>query len=150
MADGGTTKVSGWEWIKGVMDSGASASVAHPSTCEAYNLVASPGSTAGQNYTSASGDLIPNLGEKTIDVVTDDGIESQLKYQVADVSRTLNSVSEICDAGGTSEGQYVLFSKWGGLVVNPATGRQTPFEREEGIYTHGMWVKPKSVFTRPE
>ena len=134
------------------MDSGASESVAHPSLCEAYEVTESVGSRAGQNYTSASGDVIPNLGEKVLDVVTEDGVESKVKYQAADVSRTLNSVSEICDAGGSGEGQYVLFTKWGGHIFNPSTGRQTPFQREDGIYTLEMWVKPKAapVFTRPE
>ena len=96
------------------------------------------------NYVSASGDLIPNLGEKVISVVSNDGKESFVKCQIADVSRTLNSVSEICDAGG-EQGQYVLFNKWGGAVMNPVTGRQTPFAREGGIYTLEMWVKPNGV-----
>ena len=141
---------SGWQRIKGVMDSGASESVAHPSECPEYEVVPSSGSKMGQKYTSASGDTIPNLGEKILDVVTEDGIETQIKYQAADVSRTLNSVSEVCDAGG-ADGQYVLFSKWGGSIWNPVTGRCTPFAREGGIYTLDMWVKPKSAsgFTRP-
>ena len=140
----------GWRRIKGVMDSGASASVAHPSECPDYEVVPSAGSKIGQEYTSASGDPIPNLGEKTLDVVTDDGIETQIKYQAADVSRTLNSVSEVCDAGGP-EGQYVMFTKWGGSIWNPVTGRTTKFAREGGIYTLDMWVKPKAAsgFTRP-
>ena len=142
------TPESGWEKIKGVMDSGASESVAHPSVCPAYEVSESVGSKAGQNYTSASGDIIPNLGQKVLDVVSDDGRETKVRYQAADVSRTLNSVSEICDAGDPVNGQYVIFSKWGGYVYNPSSGRQTPFEREQGIYTMEMWVKPKSGFTR--
>ena len=141
----------GWEVIKGVMDSGASESVTCPSTCPDYEAVPSRMSKAGLNYVSASGDPIPNLGEKMIQVMTGNGKESTAKYQVADVSRTLNSVSEICDGGGDM-GQYVLFNKWGGAILNPATGRQTPFQREDGIYILEMWVKPRgsdSVFPRP-
>ena len=48
---------------------------------------------------SASVDIIENLGEKVIDVVMDDGVETKVKYQSADVKRALNSISEICDAG---------------------------------------------------
>ena len=142
------SSTGGWKYVKGVMDSGATDSVIHPSECEEYEIQESPGSKAGQNWTSASGGVIPNLGQKILDVVTEDGIESQVKYQAADVSRTLNSITEICDAGG-EEGQYVIFSKWGGTVYNPTLKRQTPFEREGGIYTMGMWVKPKLGFTRP-
>ena len=62
-------KTNGWEVIQGVMDSGASESVANPKTCEQYEARPSSGSKAGMNYVSASGDLIPNLGEKVISVV---------------------------------------------------------------------------------
>ena len=140
--------VGGWKFIKGVMDSGATDSVIHPSECADYEIQESAGSKAGQKWTSASGGVIPNLGQKILEVLTEDGVESRMKYQAADVSRTLNSITEICDAGG-EEGQYVIFSKWGGTVYNPSSQRQTPFEREGGIYTMGMWVKPKSGFTRP-
>ena len=134
------------------MDSGAANSVAHPDMCPQYPVRPSAGSKAGVEYTSASGGVIPNLGEQTLEIVTQDGREAQVRYQSADVSRTLNSVSEICDGGGAG-GQYVLFSKWGGQVLNPETGRRMAFDREGGIYTMGMWVrpndKPASVFPRP-
>jgi len=143
----------GWQRIRGVMDSGASESVAHPSMCPQYRVKPSAGSTAGQKYVSASGDVIANLGEQVLDAETDDGMPTKIRYQSADVSRPLNSVSEICDAGG-SDGQYVVFSKYGGVIMNLETGRKTPFSRVDGIYELGLWVKPPpseeaSVFPRP-
>ena len=90
------------------------------------------GSKAGHSYVSTCGDVIPNLGEQVLDILTD-GKESKVKYQAADVSRALNSISEICDAGGT-DGQYVLFTKWGGTILNPETGRK------EGWYIHHGYV----------
>ena len=78
----------GWEVLKGVMDSGASESVTCPKTCTQYEAVPSRMSKAGMNYVSASGDIIPNLGEKMIQVMTEDGKESTAKYEVAGVSRT--------------------------------------------------------------
>ena len=82
-----------------------------------------------------------------------DGRACQLKYQMADVTRPLNSVSEICDAGGV-EGQHVVFGRYGGCIINLDTGRRTPFSREEGIYILDTWTKPPkngpaSVFRRP-
>jgi hypothetical protein len=109
--------------------------------CPQYPVQPSPGSIAGESYTSASGDDIPCLGQQILPVVTADGREAQVQYQSADVSRALNSVSEICDGGG-EEGQLVLFSKWGGAILNLDTWNKTYFEREGGIYTMGMWVKP--------
>ena len=88
----------------------------------------------------------------------EDGHKTQIRYQACDVTRTLNSVSEICDAGG-EEGQYVLFAKRGGMIINPVSGRRAPFAREEGIYPFDMWAEPKererddggiaAGFTRP-
>ena len=134
---------TGWRRVKSVMDSGASESVQHPDEVPEVEVRPSPGSRIGQRYTSASGDEIPNLGEKILDVVTKEGIEFKTKYQAADVSRTLNSVSEVCDAGGP-EGQYVIYSKWGGQIWNPQTRRTMPFEREGGIYTLDTWVRVPS------
>lgn len=131
--------------VKGVMDSGASESVAPPNMCPHYPIVPSPGSLVGQKYMSASEDLIDNLGEQNLDIVTEWGKEGQAKYQIAEVSRPLNAVSEICDGGG-EQGQHVVFGKYGGVIVNPETGAQTPFSREDGVYTLEFWVKPKSGF----
>jgi hypothetical protein len=143
----------GWVYVKGVVDSGASASVAHPGLCPEYPVNPSAGSRSGQRFVSASGDVIENLGEQCLDVVTEDGSEGQVLYQSADVARPLNSVTELCDAGG-KDGQLVVFSKWGGMIWNPATNRRVPFQREDGVYQLGFWVKPKkkegeaSGFTR--
>ena len=78
-----------------------------------------------------------------VDVVLEGGTECQMKYQVADVNRPLNSISEICDAG--QDGQVVIFGRAGGAVLNLTTGEQTPFRRKEGIYVLDAWVKPRTV-----
>jgi len=137
----------GWVRIKGVMDSGASESVAPPSMCPHYPVQESPGSKVGQCYLSASDDTIPNLGEQVLDVVTHGGSESTAKYQMAEVTRPLNSVSEICDGGG-EYGQYVIFGKYGGAIMNLETGMATHFEREDGVYCLDLWVKPRPGFQR--
>jgi len=132
----------GWRKITGVMDSGASQSVAPPEMCPEYEVIPSVGSRAGQHYVSASDDIIKNLGEQHLDVVMSTGKETVARYQIADVVRPLNAISEICDAGG-EDGQHVVFGKHGGAVINLKTGEHTPFSREEDIYTMDMWVKPK-------
>ena len=133
---------AGWVKVEGVMDSGASESVAPPTMCPHYEIRPSPGSLAGQKYVSASEDFICNLGEQELDIVTEEWKESKVKYQIAEVTRPLNAVSEICDAGG-EDGQLVIFGKSGGIIYNPATGSQTAFTRKDGIYCLEFWVKPK-------
>ena len=115
--------------------------------CPNHVIKPSPGSIAGQKYLSASEDLIPNLGEQDLDIVTNEGRESMVKYQIADVTRPLNAVSEICDGGG-AQGQWVIFGKHGGVIYNPMTGAQTEFYREDGIYCLDFWVRPPG-FQRP-
>jgi len=134
----------GWVKVTGVMDSGASESVAPPSMCPHYPVEPSPGSLIGQKYISASDDLIDNMGQQHLEIVTGDGSEGVAKYQVAEVSRPLNAVSEICDAGG-EHGQVVMFGKYGGEILNLESGKRTPFNREDGVYTWDFWVKPKGV-----
>ena len=92
-------EADGWLKVKGVMDSGASESVAHPSMCPDYDVQPSPGSRRVQKYTAANGESIPNLGEQVLNVVQMDGRVGHIKYQSCDVNRPLNSLSEICDAG---------------------------------------------------
>jgi hypothetical protein len=143
----------GYIEVRGVMDSGASESVAPPSMCPHVKITPSAGSLIGQKYVSASDDILPNLGEQTLDVVLPTGHDGHVTYQMADVARPLNSVSQICDGGGDA-GQIVIFGRHGGTIVNLESGSQTPFQREQdGVYSMNFWVKPEqaptSVFPRP-
>jgi len=110
--------------------------------CPTCPIEESEGSRRGPEYMSASEDTMPNLGERKLEGVLDSGRPIALKYQIADVSRALNAVTEICDAG-----HHVIFGRRGGVIVNLESGRTTPFEREGNIYCLDYWVKP---FTRQE
>ena len=86
---------------------------------------------------SASENTLPNLGEQKLEGVLDSGKPIALKYQIADVSRARNAVTEICDAG-----HHVIVGRRGGVIVNHESGRTIPFEREGNIYCLDYWVKP--------
>ena len=135
----------GWIKVRSVMDSGCGKSVAPPGMCPWHPIVESEGSKRGQEFVSASEDVLPNLGEQHLEVVMPNGRETAVNYQMADVSRALNSISEICDAGHPDFGHHVVFGRHGGMVVNLETGMTTPFERDVNIYCMDFWVKP---FTR--
>ena len=75
-----------WVLVRGTMDSGASQSVAPPEMCTSYTIRESAGSKRGQKYTSASNDEIPNLGEQFLNAILEDGRETQVRYQIVDVS----------------------------------------------------------------
>ena len=131
----------GWVQVRSIMDSGCGASVAPPGMCPTYPIEESEESRRGQEFLSASENTMPHLGEQKLEVVLDSGKATALKYQIADVSRALNAVTEICDAG-----HHVIFGRRG-VIVNLESGRSTPFQREGNIYCLDYWVKP---FTRQE
>ena len=97
---------------------------------------------------TADGTRIPNLGQKTLETVSEDG-STQLSqtFQIADISRPLTSVGELADAGN-----LVVFGRKGGFIVNSDTGRRLNFQREHGVYFLKTWsqepASSTSVFSR--
>ena len=142
MLKGWCREEAGWTKVRSVMDSGCGCSVAPPGMCPAYPILESEGSRRGQEFVSASEDVLVNLGEQKLNVELEDGEESLFKYQIADVSRALNSIAEICDGGHPDYGHRVVFGRRGGMILNLETGKETYFDREKNIYCLDYWVKP--------
>ena len=127
------------------MDSGAAAPVAPPNMLPNVKVEPSPGSLRGQNYTSASQHKLKNFGQQTIRACTEDGDETEVLFQIADVSKPLVSVSSMCERGNR-----VLFGRSGGVVQNLQTGKEIPFYRQNGMYVLSMWLMDSDQgFTRP-
>ena len=137
-----------WVKVDSVMDSGADAPVAPPSMLPNVKIEPSPGSIRGQNWVSASKHRLKNLGQQKIKACTEEGEETEVLFQIADVSKPLVSVASICERGNR-----VLFGKVGGVVQNLRTGREIPFYRRNGIYILTMWLQdgdePEQPFARP-
>ena len=103
----------GWVKIRAVVDSGAGQSVGPRSLADPSKIKPSAGSKAGQCFTSASGDSLPNEGELVLAAVSEDGRSMQATFQVADITRPLLSVSKICEKGhmlclGNMEASYSM------------------------------------------
>ena len=98
-------------------------------------VVPSEGSKAGLTYGCAGGSDIKNEGEQALPLTTNNGCNADLTFQVADVSKTLASVSRICD-----KGNRVVFIKGGGVIQNLRTGIITPVRRRGGIYVLDLWL----------
>ena len=122
--------------VDSVVDSGASEPVAPPTMAPNAVIRSSAGSRRGQKYTSASKHKLPNLGEQLLNAVTESGTETNVLFQIADVSRPLVSVSAICEMGNR-----VIFGKTGGVVQCLTSGKETPFHRKNGIYVLSMWIR---------
>ena len=125
LVQGWRREEEGWVRVRSVMESGCGVSVAPPGMCPTYPITESEGSRRGQKFMSASEDTMPNLGEQKL------GVETMIKYQIADVSRTLNSITEICDAGHPDFGNHVIFRQtwWHGCELG--NGKDHAFPAEE-------------------
>ena len=122
-----------------MMDSGAAESVGPPSMAPEVPIRESPGSRMNRAYVAAGGERIPNMGQKVLTVVTNEGREAKAVYQVAEVTRPLTAVGSTCDRGNV-----VVYGPHGGCIINRETGFQTDFERRGGIYELDLWIQTAS------
>jgi hypothetical protein len=117
------------------MDSGAGKNVTPPELIEGYAVQPSYGSRHNKHFVAANGGKILNLGEATLNF--NDGAGSKLRsnFQVAEVSRMLYSVSQICDTECE-----VHFNKSEGTVIkdNKIIAR---FPRKGGLYVMETTLK---------
>ena len=76
------------------------------------------------------------MGQKVLIIQTNEGKDSIVLYQIAEVSRPLTSVSATCD-----KGNWVVYTPHGGFIMNCQSGERTSFERAGGIYVLDLWMK---------
>ena len=129
-----------WLRVDAVVDSGAAKPVDPPHMAPGHAIRSSAGSRAGKNFAVANGAPLPHLGGQQLSMVTDDGLETSVLFQLCDVTRSLLSVSAICDYGNR-----VVFGRGGGVIYNLETGLEIPFARQGGIYSIGLWVREKKA-----
>ena len=84
----------------------------------------------------ANGDPIRNLGEKCVPFVDENGQAAESVFQVAEVTRPLESVTETCD-----EGCRVVLGSGGGFIYHLRTGTYTPIHRRGRLYEVDRWIK---------
>ena len=125
-----------WVRIRTVMDSGAADSVAPPTLAPQVTIDESPGSRRGQCNVSASAWRMPNMGQTVLNIQTNEGKDTTVLYQIAEVSRPLTSVSASCERGN-----WVVYTPQGGFILNCQTGERTSFERKGGIYELDLWMR---------
>ena len=117
------------------VDSGACDSVADP--CQVPCRVReTSASRNGQQFQSATGEPIPNLGEMVMPFATREGTFRSMKVQAAPVTKPLASVMRIVQAGHT-----VTFDSTGSFILNKVTGEINQLREEDGNYMLDIWVK---------
>ena len=76
------------------------------------------------------------MGQKVLNIQTNEGKDITVLYQIAEVSRPLTSVSATCDRGN-----WVVYTPQGGFIMNCQTRERTSFERQGGIYELDLWIR---------
>ena len=129
-----------WEEIEMAVDSGATEEMVK-------SVDTQPGEAMkrGVRYEVASGDLIPNLGEKCFTAVGEEGQARSIKAQVCEVNKALLSVHRMVQAGNT-----VVFTKHGSYVEDDETGEKMYMREQGGMYMIKMWVRNPSFRRQAE
>ena len=131
--------VEEWEEIEFMVDSGAGHTVIGPDHVKA---VTAGEPEAGRNYKLADGSLIPRMGQKKFQAVTEDNQAHVLNAEVAPVDGPLMSVSQIVLGGHT-----VVFSPSGSHINlkggKYGTNRKVPMRLDGNTYKLKMWVPKK-------
>ena len=128
-----------WEKIDITVDSGAVDTVAPPSVASHVPIESTWASQEGYCYRAANGQLLPNLGERKIRGVTQEGSAVGLTFQVAEVTKVLGSVSKFCEAGNR-----VVFDDSdpeGSYIMNKSTGVRTKMHKSDGVYKIPVWMR---------
>jgi hypothetical protein len=134
------TKKGKFEIMSAVVDSGATVPVMSPNTGKAYELLESEASRRGVEYELANEDTLPNLGEKKMAVMTQEGTIRGYTSQCADVSKSLQAVRSL-----VSSKHAVCFGLGDGndhLIINKVSGEVNRM-RDDGInYLQDLLVIP--------
>ncbi len=139
---GHTNQQGQWEELLAVVDSGATVPVLHPSMGKVYSVEESAASRAGVEYEIANGDTLPNLGQKRMAVMTQEGTLRGYQTQCADVSKALQSVramvacsNAVCFGLGPNGSDH--------LIINKITGEVNRMEDDGINYLQRLYVVPE-------
>jgi len=83
----------GWKKVVATVDSGSADHVAPEGEFSNIKMEPSEGSRKGRKYVAANGHKVPNLGQKKVPLLTDDGKQLVITWQVTKVVKPLLSVS---------------------------------------------------------
>ena len=125
-----------WEEVDLAVDSGATETVINEDMLQSVDIQEGDALRRGVQYEVASGELIPNLGEKKFVGTSDEGAVRNLTAQVCDVNKALLSVKKTVQAGNP-----VVFDPAGSYIEDIASGEKLSLKERGGMYMLKLWVK---------
>ena len=130
----------GWTQMSLAVDSGACESVINPDDAPGHEVMESLESKRGDNFASATGEPIPNLGTLTLPMMLREMSIRSMRLCAAPVTRPLASVKRICKAG-----HMVIFDDDGSYIYNKSTGEVNMLREDDGNYMLDVWVPPPKM-----
>ena len=130
-----------WEEVEFALDSGATETVVGEEMLESVETKEGAASRRGVEYEIATGERIPNLGEKRFVGVSEEGVTRSITAQVCSVNKALMSVKRVMKAGNG-----VVFDEDGTYVEDKQTGERIWAKEDGGMFMVRMWVKRGSGF----
>ena len=125
-----------WTKVSTIVDSGAVEHVLPEHWLPTIRMEESPGSRVGKKYLSATGQEIPNLGQKALYTKTREGQSRGICFQVAPVRKPLMSVAKMNEAGND-----VNLRGNNPHIMNIKTKEITALRREGKTFILDLWVK---------
>ena len=103
---------------------------------------------SNQRYIGATGKIVENKGQKTIQWMTNEGQGRSMVFQMTDVNKILACVAQVCDGNND-----VLFRKNGGMIIPTGDAKieikpnsnVTHFGRKGNTYAMDAWVQKDKV-----
>ena len=129
-----------------IIDPGASASTLPRQWCQHVKLLETEECRAGQTFNAANGQEIPNLGRRSVTLMTRESAIRDMMFEVCNVTRALGSVSQMCKAG-----HRVTFNPpWdpeGSYIEHVEIGQRMWLTEKDGIYLLDVRVAPEQKQT---
>ena len=125
-----------WEEIDMAVDSGATETVVGENMLTNIETVEGEAYKRGVEYEVASGEVIPNLGEKKFVVSSESEVVRNLTAQVCDVNKALLSVKKMVQAGNR-----VVFEAAGAYIEDVETGERMNMKEQNGMYVLKLWAR---------
>ena len=126
------------------VDSGAADHVMPISWLTWIIMTMSLGALRGLHYVSASGGRLPNLGERKVEFLTEEGTWASIVFQIAGINKPLLSVSKLI-----RDGWRVVFDEEECFMLHKDSKKKIEIKRERGVFVIDAYVNgPDPGFTR--
>ena len=109
----------------------------HPNTGRQYDAQESAASKAGVCYQMPNGTSLPNLGEKSMAVMNEEGTIRSLTCQLANVSSSLLGVRAMC-----KNNHMNVFDEEASYAISKQTGECNWIHDDGTNYTMKQWIIP--------